>query len=112
MSDKIITLPNGDNIIIGQEDRRSTQFNIEDLYKYRFVESGEKVFQGGKYVAKVGDLIYDFTMGMFKVTRVHDYIADLVLWELPKTPANSGNEDILLGVGPGYTSETWVALLS
>lgn len=112
MSDKIITLPNGDNIIIGQEDRRSTQFNIEDLYKYRFVESGEKVFQGGKYVAKVGDLIYDFTMGMFKVARVYDYIADLVLWELPKTPANSGNEDILLGVGPGYTSETWVALLN
>jgi hypothetical protein len=34
-------------------------------------------------------------------------LSDLRLWELPKTPNEITNEDVLLGVGPGYQSESW-----
>lgn len=111
MTDRVIALPNGDSIILGQEDRRNVEFNIKDLYKYKFVESSQSVYTSGKYVPKIDDKVYDYALGYFRVTAVRDYVAELTKWELPKEPSQSGVEDILLGTGPGYTSETWVALL-
>lgn len=111
MPDRIVELPNGDSIILGQEDRRNIEFHITDLYKYVFVESGGEVYRSGKYVPKVNDKVFDYQLGYFRVSKVIDYVAELIKWELPKEPGTSGVEDILLGTGPGYTSETWVAYL-
>lgn len=109
MAEIIIPLPDGGQVIMN-DDRRNTIMNIANLYKYRFADQSSEVIQGeGQYVPNVDDMIYDWKLGQFRVSRVDktNFVADLVLWELPKNPSDVGVEDVLLGVGPGYSSESY-----
>jgi len=114
MAEKVITLTNGDKVIVDEDRKRSTSFNLDDLYRYRLVDDSSAVVEGaGEYVPNVGDMIWSFGIGLLRVSRVDytNYVADLVLWELPKTASEVGVEDVLLGVGPGYSSESWRCLI-
>lgn len=110
MAEQIINLGNGDTVTLFK-DRRSLQFNINDLYQYRLVDSGGAVVKPGTsgYVPNENDLIQSFDMGWFRVSRVDytTYVADLVLWESPDLGTPVGDLDVLLGTGAGYASETW-----
>lgn len=67
----------------------------------------------GAYVPNPDDEVRDWDRGVLRVASV-DYttgLSTLVLWEDPKTPNEISNEDILLGVTPGYQSESWRAYL-
>lgn len=113
MAEVQIPLDNGD-IVTLDEDRRNVMFNIEDIYKYRLVDVNDDIIEGnGRFIPNVDDIVYDYNVGMLRVTRVDltSYVAELRIWELPKTASEVGVEDVLLGVGPGYSSETWRCLI-
>ena len=110
MAETIIPLPDGGYVITDQTRELNLSFNIKNLYKYRLVDDGSDVVQGsGHYVPNVDDVSWSFELGWFRVSRVDytSYVADLVSWEPPKDASDVGVEDVLLGVGPGYPSETW-----
>lgn len=114
MAENIIPLPNGYTVITDQDREKASVFKLADLYSYRLVDDGSDVIKGeGKYVPNVDDLVIIYDLGMFRVSRVDytSYVADLELWELPKSGGDVGVVDVLLGVGTGYTSETWRAML-
>lgn len=110
MAEVIIPLGNGDSVIVNQ-DRRRLQFDMQDLYQYKLVDSSTDIVKTkeGKHVPNENDLVYDFAMGFFRVSRVDytTYYAELTVWE----PEESSNPildlDQFLGTGPGYASETW-----
>lgn len=109
MAEKIIPLSNGDTVIV-DETRRSTVFNLKDLYKYRLTDDGTDIVRGeGSYVANVDDEVFAYGLGRFRVARVDltDYHVDLALWEAPKSNNSDGLTDVLLGTGPGLTSESY-----
>lgn len=61
----------------------------------------------GRYVPNEDDLVVDLLQGFYRVRDV-DYttgLSVLIPWVLPKDPNAITDEDILLGVGPGYISE-------
>lgn len=63
----------------------------------------------GAYVPNPDDAVLDWDSGFKRVAAV-DYttgLSDLRDWTLPRDPEELDPEDVLLGVGPGYTSETW-----
>lgn len=65
----------------------------------------------GQYVPNVNDMVQDWSSGTWRVTGV-DYttgISTLVHWTAPAAP--TGDEDILLGGGPGYTTEVYRVFL-
>ena len=67
----------------------------------------------GRYVPNVGDGVWDWMQGMFKVTAV-DYTtgeSTIAKWNPPADPNVNSNEDILLGAGPGTQSESYRAYL-
>ena len=114
MAEVIIPLANGLTVITDEKRTRMLAFKIDDLYSYRLVDDSSDVVQGkGTYVPNVDDLVVVYDLGLFRVTRVDytSYVADLTLWDLPKTTSDVGVSDVLLGVGTGYTSETWRAYL-
>lgn len=111
MAEQKIPLANGDTIVVNT-DRRSVVLNLDDLYQYNLIDQGTEVGKGtsgAHIVPNVNDLIYSVSLGQFIVQRVDmtTYVAYLSVYEQPKSPGEVGNEDILLGVGPGYQSETW-----
>lgn len=109
MAERELVLSNGDTVVL-DDNRRSLQFNIDDLYKYRLVDDGSEIVRGnGKYVPNEDDMVYAFAIGWFRVGRTDltDYHVDLHFWEAPKSSSDVGIEDKLLGVGPGYTSESY-----
>lgn len=112
MADTILTLSNGDTVIVPETGRRNVQFFINDLYKYTFADTGAGDIEkpGGKYIPKVNDLVYDLPTGEYWVSRVApapDYTATLVL----RNPAGAGGvdltKDLYLATGTGYQSESW-----
>lgn len=109
MAEQVIQY-NGDTIIVNK-DRRRLQIDMQDLYKYKLVDSGGAVTktEAGKIIANENDLVYDFSMGWFRVSRMDytTYVAELSVWEPTETGEPLENMDILLGTGPGYTTETW-----
>lgn len=108
MADKEIVLSNGDSVII--PDRRNDTLNLNDLYKYRLVDSSSEIVRGnGSYVAKVDDMIYSFAIGWMRCARVDlsDYSVDLVSWNPPNNHEDVSDVDELLGIGPGSTSESY-----
>lgn len=109
MIDREITLPSGDTILIN-EDRRSLQFYVGDLYKYRLVEQSQDVItRGGKYVPNVDDIVIDYDLGMFRVSYVDPttYVANLNKWDLKDNTPEVSEEDRFLNSGTGYQSESW-----
>lgn len=109
MAENIIPLENGDTVITNP-DRQNIMLNLQDLYKYRMVDDSSAVIRGnGGIVPKEDDLVYDFSSGMFRVAAVDytNYVADLTHWEAPRSQSDIGVEDVLLGIGPGYSSEAW-----
>ena len=62
----------------------------------------------GVYVPNVGDLVVDFNSGFFRVSEV-DFttnLSTLIPWEPPAT-SGEGNQNLLLGGGPGSASESF-----
>ena len=109
MAESTQKLSNGDTVIFN-DDRRSLQFNIKDLYKYRDMDSGSEVIKGqGTYVPREDDSILDWSNGFKRVSRVDPttFVADLVSWDIPDNSDDIDDEDRLLGTGPGKTSESY-----
>jgi len=103
-------LSNGDTVIYFEGKRRKIEFNLDDIYKYRLVDDGSAIVRGkGTYVPMEGDRVWDWQLGFFRVARVDltDYHVDLTFWEAPQAGSDIDLEDKLLGVGPGYTSESY-----
>jgi len=108
MADIKKLLSNGDTVII--PDRANTVLNLQDLYKYRLVDSGAEIIRGaGNIVPKQDDLIYDYSIGLMRSARVDesDYHVDLVVWKLPSNSGDVSGQDELLGEGPGSQSESY-----
>lgn len=65
----------------------------------------------GQYVPNVNDMVHDWASGTWRVTNV-DYttgISVLTKWNEPTAPTGVG--DLLLGGGPGYTTEVYRVFL-
>lgn len=113
MAEQTIPLTNGDSVIIN-DDRRSLQFNIKDLYKYRDMDSGSEIIKGtGSYVPREDDSIIDWSNGIKRVARVDQttFVADLVMWDIPDNPDDVDDEDKLIGGGPGRLSESFRVMI-
>lgn len=108
--EKDITLGNGDTVTV-VEKRRTLMFKLSDLYKYRLVDSSDEVFktESGGFVANEDDMVFDYQMGWFRVSRTDytTYVVDLVAWEPIKTSNGGEIFDVFLGGGAGHASETW-----
>lgn len=67
----------------------------------------------GKWIPNPNDLVFDVDQGFFIVYEV-DYSTGLSVlqpWTMPKEPEEAEATDILLGVGPGYASESYRCFL-
>lgn len=110
MAEVEIPLGNGDTVIVFK-DRRRLQFDLQDLYQYSLLDSGNEVVKtlAGKHIPNENDLVHDFEMGWFRVSRVDytTYVAELAIWEVKDEGPTLEQLDVLLGTGPGYASETW-----
>lgn len=109
MAEQTVPLTNGDTVITN-DDRRSLQFNIKDLYKYRDMDSGSEIIKGtGSYVPREDDSVIDWDNGFKRVSRVDQttFVADLVSWDIPNNEDDVDDEDKLLGGGPGRLSESF-----
>lgn len=67
----------------------------------------------GRYVPNVNDILYDFNSGLFRVIVVDEStnLSEWVPWIIPGSPTGVRPEDVLLGIGPGYQSETFRILI-
>lgn len=82
-------------------DRRYTEWGIWEIY------TGPN--GTGAYVPNVDDAVRDWGVGFFRVATV-DYttgLSVLVPWDAFSSSESVQTEDVLLGVGPGYQSESW-----
>lgn len=115
-----VELVNGDHVII-EPDRINRSMAIDDIYKYRFVETPDRVFKSpddpdqprGKYLPKEGDMIWSWELGFYRVAAVDKttYLADLVKWDqqIGSNVQQEGN--ILEGITPAGSSNIWRAYL-
>lgn len=62
-----------------------------------------------KWVANVNDLVIDYDQGFERVTDVEEgtWVPTLEPWEPKKHTDPDGEENVLVGVGPGYSSESY-----
>lgn len=65
--------------------------------------------QVNKWVPNVGDLVWDRDNGFFTVEDVEQgtHVPTLKEWTPPTRTDTDGEENILVGVGPGYSSESY-----
>ncbi|ABY62861.1 virion structural protein [Pseudomonas phage 201phi2-1] len=65
--------------------------------------------QTNKYVVNVNDMVIDYSRGQLRVTDVEQgtWVPTLELIEWPAHPDPDGEENVLVGVGPGYSSESY-----
>lgn len=68
-----------------------------------------KAGQTNKYVVNINDMVIDYSRGQLRVTDVEQgtWIPTLELIEWPNHPDPDGEENVLVGVGPGYSSESY-----
>ncbi|AEH03434.1 virion structural protein [Pseudomonas phage PhiPA3] len=73
----------------------------------------QEVGQTDKYIPNVGDGVVDWAQGFFRVTELElgTYIAKLAPWSPPAASDPDGDENVLVGVGPGYSSESYRCFL-
>lgn len=116
MSEQNLQLPNGDTVIIYNE-RRSLQFHINDLYKYRFIDEGSTIVNGtGQHVANVNDLVYQNLSGRLKwyVVSFKDattHVVNLSAIDVVDDPSTVNDRDKYLATSGGYESSAWKAYL-
>lgn len=82
-------------------DRKYTEWGIWEIY------TGPN--GTGSYVPNVDDAVRDWNQGFLRVAAV-DYttgLSTLVLWDTYAQQQGLDSADVLLGVGPGYQSESW-----
>lgn len=91
----------------------NTYTGIQDPNRGFRVWNRTEIFDGvgpGQYVPNVDDKVHDWERpNPLRVIEV-DYTTGLSVleeWEPPKDPGDENNLDVLLGVGPGYASETY-----
>lgn len=67
----------------------------------------------GRYVPNVDDLVLDYDNGFYRVTAVNGttFISTLKPWRQPDSIDGIIAQDLLLGVGPGYQSESYRAYI-
>lgn len=65
--------------------------------------------QTNKYVVNIDDLVIDYDRGWLRVTDVEigTWIPTLEDWMPPPHTDPDGEENVLVGVGPGYSSESY-----
>ncbi|BEG72647.1 hypothetical protein RVBP21_2750 [Pseudomonas phage BRkr] len=65
--------------------------------------------QVNKWVPNIGDLVWDRENGWFTVEDVEEgtHVATLKEWYPPTKVDPDGEENVLVGVGPGYSSESY-----
>lgn len=63
----------------------------------------------GQWVPNIGDLVFDVQQGFFTVISVDQTtgLSELRPWSPPINPENDPTQDLLLGAGPGYPSESY-----
>lgn len=79
---------------------------------FRVWNRAEIIQQAGqidKWVPNVDDLVIDWDQGFFRVTDVEEgtHLPTLKKWTPPPGSDTDGDENILIGVGPGYSSESY-----
>lgn len=69
--------------------------------------------QTDKWVANVNDLVLDWAQGFFRVVEVipGTNVAVLKPYTPPSSVSPDGDENLLIGVGPGYSSESYRCFL-
>lgn len=67
----------------------------------------------GAYVPNVDDKVWSWVQGIMRVVAVDlsTGLSTLQAWEAPAEPEPENRLDILSGVGPGYSSESWRMML-
>jgi hypothetical protein len=81
-------------------DRGYRQWHIREIY------TGPN--GTGVYVPNLDDSVLSWTVGLYRVVEINESTGMSVLqpWDFPDA-ANGNNEDVLLGVGPGFQSESY-----
>lgn len=82
-------------------DRGYRQWYIDEILTY--------AGQTGKWIANVNDTVIDYSRGILRVIDVEEgtWVPTLELWEPPPHTDPDGEENVLVGVGPGYSSESY-----
>lgn len=115
MSTEKIKLVDGDTVIVTR-DRLNITMNIDDVYKYRFNDSPDKVHKSpidpgspkGKYFPIENDMVYSWELGMYRVAAADPttYVVDLAKW-LYRDGDAVPDGDILSGISPGTGGDSW-----
>lgn len=87
-------------VLIRDPDRGYRHWLISEIY----IPGGD-----GRYVPNVNDSVLDWTQGLLQVIAVDitTGISTLKKWDAPRDPSEMTDDDILLGAGPGYQSESY-----
>lgn len=91
-------------VLIIDQNRSFREWLIDEIYAPN---------KPGRYVPNVDDAVRDWDQGLFRVIAV-DYttgISTLSKWREPQDSSGLEDQDILLGSGPGYRSESFRVFL-
>ena len=89
--------------VIVDPNRGYREWHIREIYAPNNPNST------GQYVPNVDDAVRDWTQGVLRVVDVNytTGISRLEKWNEPTDPGAVSDDDILLGAGPGYQSESY-----
>jgi hypothetical protein len=105
-------MPDTQSRFIINPDRLFSTWNIADLYAYVIWPTGESYITStlpARHVPNENDMVVDWNSGVYRVSAV-DYttgVATLKPWEFKTSPNDITEQDVLLGTGPGYISESY-----
>lgn len=96
--------PGGGNtprVFIRDPDSGYKQWNISQIW------TGNP--DGGNFVPNVDDQVVDWRRGFFRVVAVDEVtgISTLAEWDPKRGSSESSKDNLMLGSGPGYQSESW-----
>lgn len=89
--------------VIVDPNRGYREWHIREIY------SPGNPYSAGQYVPNVDDAVRDWTQGVLRVVDVNytTGVSKLEKWSEPADPGAVTDDDILLGAGPGYQSESY-----
>ncbi len=102
MSDQIYPGQNGKpKSFIIDPDRSYREWLLPEIY--------DGTATGGSFVPKVDDGIRDWKTGFYQVTEVNNLTGMSVRkeWDPRRTSDTGSKENLMVGSGPGYQSESW-----